>query len=286
MLISIGDIIKKTVEIYKNHFWVVLKYLVLALLPGILGAIMTSYLFKNAANMGSYDKTIIYIGIPLVTIIYIILIILSIWFYFALIRVINCLYNNTPVTTERDMLIDTRHIIVKGAITSILSGLYSGWPLLIFMIAILSRIYYTDYLSTFVSTALTIVLFCWMVYAVLHLTYYSISLVFSVFITVLENKPAKEALAESQKRVAGRWWDIALRVVVPVFVIYAVLLVIDIIFATVAHFTGDVGNMISSIIDIIINYLAMPAALTVGVILYNETKNVPAIIEQQAVDVN
>jgi len=111
-------------------------------------------------------------------------------------------------------------------------------------------------------------------------------LIFSVFITVLENKPAKEALAESQKRVAGRWWDIALRVVVPVFVIYAVLLVIDIIFATVAHFTGDVGNMISSIIDIIINYLAMPAALTVGVILYNETKNVPAIIEQQAVDVN
>lgn len=286
MLVSIGDIIKKTIEIYRNHFWVVLKYLVLALLPGIFGAIMTSYLFKNAANMGSYDKTILYIGIPLVTIVYIILIILSIWFYFALIKVISGLYNNTPITTERDVLIDTRHIIVKGTITSVLSGLYSGWPLLIFMVAILSLIYYTDYLSTFASVALTIVLFCWMIYAVLHLTYYSIGLVFSVFITVLENKPAKEALAESQKRVAGRWWDIALRVAVPVFVIYVVLLVIDVIFAIIAHFTGDIGNMISSIIDIIINYLAMPAALTVGVILYNEAKKMPVIIEQPVVDVN
>jgi hypothetical protein len=272
MLISIGDIIKKTLDIYKKHFWVVLKYLVLALLPGIVGALATSFLLKNAASVVGYDEVILYIGIPIIAIIYIILIVLSLWFYFALVKVIDSLYNSQPALTEHEVLASTRHVIVRGAFTSILSGLYSGWPLLAFMLALLIRIYYSDYLPSSVAMASNILFFFWIIYGVLHLTFYSIRLFFSLFIAVLENKSPRESIAESQKRVIGHWWDIAVRVVVPMFVIYAVLLLVDIIFATIAHFTGDVGNAISSVIDITINYLAMPAALTVGVILYNETK--------------
>ncbi len=277
MLISISDLIKKTLEIYTKHFFLILKYLLLALVPSILGTSASVYIMRWMSETGSYDALIMYLGIPLVLVVFIILIICSLWFNFALIKAIHQLYCGDATKTIKETLLDTKHIIVKGLKTSIMSGLYSGWPMIITVIAVILRLHYADYLPPALALISNIILPFLGLYAILHLTYFVIRLAFSMFISVLENANWKTSLDQSQSMVKNRWSAIAGRVVVPVFVIYIVLMLVDITLATVGSLTGDIGNYVMTVIDMFVNYLAVPISLIVGVILYEEVKKTPII---------
>lgn len=272
MFISIGDIIKKTYLLYTKNFGIILKYLVLSILPGLLGTSCTIALMGITNPTGVYNKSIIYLGIPLLLVFFIVLIILSLWFNFAFIKVVSKLYTNQPTENIKINLDATKHVIVPGLCTSILSALYSSWPMILFIMILFGRVYYTDYLPNIATLILNIFLPLLAVYATIHLTYFVIKLIFSVFITVLENKKTKEALKDSQSRTCGRWWTITLRVIVPVFIIYACLAIIDQILMAIGSLTGDVGKTTMTVLDMVINYLAIPTSLIIGVILYHEAK--------------
>jgi len=278
MLISISDLIKKTIAIYQKHFSLIVKYLLLALIPGFSGAFLTHYILRWVNEVGSYDSAIIYVGVPLIVIFYTILIIFSLWFNFALIKAIHQFYLGETPKTIKEILLDTKHIIYNGFITSIMSGLYSGWPLIIVVCLTIARLHYSDYLPETAGLVLNILLPVAGLYAILHLAYWAIKLCFSMFITILENKDWKQALSESKSLVNGRWSVIAARIVVPVFVIYFILMLIDITLATIGSTTGDVGNAIMTVVDLFVNYLAVPVSLIVGVVLFEEAKKTPNTI--------
>lgn len=278
MLISISDLIKRTISLYKKNFLIILKYLILSAIPGILGAAATLGLMKLITTTGSYDKSIIYFGIPVTLVLFIVLFVLSIWFNFAFIRAINELYTNSQVEKIKDNLNNSKHVILSGLWTSIVSSFYSGWPMFVFMVALFGRVYYTDYLHPAIAIILNIILPLLAVYAVIHLTYFAIKLVFSVFITVLENKKSTEALRISRERTKNIWWPIALRIVAPLLLIYVILIIIDSVLMAIGNLTGDIGKIIMVNLDMIINYLAIPTSLIIGVILYNETKK-PQVVE-------
>lgn len=277
MLISINELIKKSLALYKNNFLTIFRYLLLALVPSLLVIlIMTSamLLYKVAGDF--VTGPIMFVLLPLAAVAFVIIIVLGIWFNFALIKVIDSL-NKTSAPAMKDVLNSTKAVVWRGFGATILVGLYTAWPLFIGLAGFA--------VSTFIlgpSIALKIIFGLITLYGIIHAIFFSIKLVFSVYAVVIDNKKIGESMDLSRSIVKGRWWKIFWRLFVPCLAIYVVIILVDIILAQIGGMFGNVGSNIAGFIASIINFLAAPYAMAVTIILFDEAKKTPVTTVPQA----
>lgn len=272
MLISITELIKRSYNLYKDNFLTIFKYLLLALAPSVLAVLIMAsgmLLFKVAGDF--VTGPIMFILMPLAAIAFIIIIILGMWFNFALVRVIDLLNKKTAIPTMKDALNTAKAVVWRGLGMTILVGLYTAWPLFLGLCGFA--------ISTFVlgpSIVLKIIFGLITLYGIFHLVYFSVKLVFSVYAVVIDNKKVKESMELSRSIVKGIWWKMLWRLLVPALAVYVVLMIINVILAAVGGLFGDIGGNIAGFVASIINFLITPYVMAVTIILFDEAKKTPA----------
>ena len=221
MLISIGELIKRSYNLYKDNFTTILKYLLLMLIPAIF-----IFLFKNIIKLtivkfGATMSPILFVLIPLLSLVLIAAIALGMWFNFALIKVIDLLNKKMPAPPIKDALKEAKAVIWRGFGATILVGIYSAWPLFLGLIAlaISNRLLHSQILNAIFGLVAT--------YGIFHLVYFSIKLIFTAYSVVLDNKKIREALKTSASLTQKRWWGVLSRAFTPAIAAYLVVMIIN-----------------------------------------------------------
>lgn len=277
MLISIGELIKRSYNLYKDNFVIILKYLLLLLVPAIVIFVFMGLAMLPALAFGSAMGTMMFILIPLLLLVLLILAVLSMWFNFALIRVIDLLNKKIAVPTMKEVLKDAKSVVWRGFGATIIVSLYTAWPLFLGLCGFA--------ISSFAfgaSAALRVIFGLIMLYGIFHLAYFSIKLVFSVYATIIDKKQIKESMSISKSLTQKRWWSIVGRTFVPMLVGYVIIMIADLIIVTVCGFFGKTGGYISTTLTSLLNFLITPYALAVVVILFDEAKKTPVLTAPQA----
>ncbi len=277
MLISIGELIKRSYNLYKDNFVIILKYLLLLLVPAIILFAFMGLAMLPALAFGSAMGPMMFILIPLLLLVLLVITVLGMWFNFALIRVIDLLNKKMTVPPMKDVLKEAKTVVWRGFGTTILIGLYTAWPLFLGLCGFA--------ISSFVlgpSIAPKIIFGLIALYGIFHLAYFSIKLIFSVYATVIDNKKIKESMELSKSLTQKRWWGIVGRTFVPMLVVYIIVLIVYTILATIGEFGGDTGKWIATALYSIINFLIAPYPLAVVVILFDEAKKTPVLTAPQA----
>lgn len=256
MLIPAGEIISKSIDLYKKNWQLFLKYIGLLLIPSALIIIAASLLgvsqkimFAFLSNQ-SWGSVIVYI------LIVIILSITSIWISMGLIKSIANRYEGK----ETDMITDIKSstpLILTAIGASILSAL-----------AILGG----------------------MILLIIPGVIFSVWFVFTLYAVVLDNKGAAESLSFSKRLVQGRWWDILWRLLAPgiVFALLGVALqwIVGIPLGIILKSFGGsiIGITIYSVISNAVAMLITPLSGCAITILYLEAKKTPVVMHTPEVD--
>ena len=275
MLISITELIKKAFIIYFDNFKIILKYILLNIIPTLLSFVISFSIVYSAKLVGTFNSMILYILVPLFFVLFIAIFVISMWFNFALIKELQRIYQKIPTLGVKASLNETKHSIWNGILTSILTGLYSIWLLVASSVLLLVKLFILpNNLPKLIGSSLNVLIAISFVSGVIYLMVYGIKLAFSVFETILENKKAKEAINASKQLTKNRWWDVALRIIVPALLIYVSLGIINSISTGIGKMISDSAVLATDIINMLLNLLATPIGLIVGIILYQEIKKV------------
>ncbi|PIZ94267.1 MAG: hypothetical protein COX81_04100 [Candidatus Magasanikbacteria bacterium CG_4_10_14_0_2_um_filter_37_12] len=255
MLISIPDIIKKSIKIYRNNAKLFLKYIGLMFIPGALIAttpIITPTFISPALNViGPLGTSfLIYVVIT------IFLSIISFWISIAFIRAIANIYQNKPQESIQLELNTAKTAILPAIGASIVAGLaiFSG-----FILFIIPGIIFTLW-------------FTFVIYAI-----------------AIDKHKAIESIKVSKDLVVGRWWEVFARLFVPGLAFGILIMVIT----TVASYPiesilehTDPSSLlfatfviISSLIITALSLLLAPLTTVASTILYIELRNNPVLPE-------
>lgn len=278
MLISISELIKRSYNLYKDNFQTILKYLLLAFAPSVLAVLIMAsgmLLFKAAGDF--VTGPIIFVLLPLAAIAFIIIVILGIWFNFALIKIIDLLNKKTGIPAMKDALNSAKAVVWRGLGATILISLYTAWPIFLGLcgFAISSFVFGPSMILKIIFGLITI-------YGIFHLVYFSVKLVFCVYAVVIDNKKVKESMELSRSIIKGRWWQMMWRLLVPALVVYVIIMLINVILTYVEGLFGNVGNNIAGFIAFAINFLVTPYVMAITIILFDEAKKTPVLTTPQA----
>ena len=177
MLINAGDIISKSIALYRDNFKIFFQYVLILFIPNavivIFATILNFYVEKNAMR-GLIGITYLII-VLLVTIV-------SIWVSIALIKTITNLYLKIKIGTLKEELMNGKKILITSIIATLVSGL----------------VILGGYLLLIIPGIIFTVWFSFVFYAV-----------------VLENKKTVEAMKYSKSLVRERWWAVLWRLLAP-----------------------------------------------------------------------
>ena len=243
MLISLQDLIKRSYELYAKNAKLFFTYAVIISLPSIA----LSYLIIALQSVFNLQQLTFLT--TLYTILFIILGVVSyfltLWFSIAFIKVIFDKYNDKNVANIKIVINNTKKLIIPTFIVSVLTGLaiLAGFILLIIPGIILS-----------------------------------VWFAFSLYIVILEEKKSTEAMKESKKIVAGRWFPTFIRLLVPSLLF---LLVNGILLFPFNYIMANSKSiLISNLVDIlssVVNIALAPLLIASQTILYNELKKTKKI---------
>lgn len=252
MLISAGDLIKKSFALYKQNGKLFLKYVLLSYVPGVILAVAGLFL-GGAAGVLFFAEKKGSAGIALAVLIILVIaaILASIWIFLAFIRVIATRYLNKPEGKIGEELKKSTPLILPYIGASILFGLIIFGGTILFIIpGIIFAIWFSFY-------------------------FYEIA---------LDNKGVMDSLKGSKKLVSGRWWGILWRLVAPA-IVFAILtfilqMVVQLPFSALAQNASStavigVASILMVVLNAAISALIAPLTATAQVVLYIEAKNTP-----------
>ena len=282
MLPTAKQLIMQSVDIYKRHAAMILKYVLLTLLPtvilvpfaGITGVIALITKQGSGPMMASF--------MVLAALAFLALMVLSIWFSIALTRVINKLHIGQPVGTIRTEVQDAKQVLLNGIGVSLLAAFYAGWPLIVALVGwfILRGIVLVAAINERVFTFLSIFFALLGVYGAVHMIIYALRLAFSYYEVILNGVGVKESIKTSTQMVQGRWWSIFWRFFAPVLLLWLVLGLLQLLLGTLG---GLIDNAIVSgflaFVLLIVQYLLSPIIMIVGIILYTAVRQPKSNVE-------
>ncbi|MBI4992725.1 MAG: hypothetical protein HZC26_01120 [Candidatus Magasanikbacteria bacterium] len=276
MLISAVELLKQSLNLYKNNFVTIIKFLALLTIPTAIDI-----------AIGFTNVTIIIVVVSIITrIIYF-------WIIFSILRTINFICKKEKVGDIKTALKDTYKILWKGIGTSLLVGLFTFALLLLFLIPLFFTGGFSDprilaavmFGPLFISTIniydpmsmLVLGMFVVFVLGMINAIFFGIKLSFAVYETVIADRPIKESIKFSMAITKDRWWTILWRFLLTAFV---VSLVYALFAAPLSQIFG-IGLLYNVFIQIV-SLLLMPVAFAAATILYEELKKLgPAQTEQK-----
>lgn len=186
MLITLGDLISRTLKLYKGNLKLFLTYALLLVVPSIVtfaavalggfgGLLLTVSTKSQMTGLGG--------GVLIMLLLIAAAVLLSFWFMMAFIRVIAARYQEAAAGTVREELRAARPLIGSAILASLLAGLAVLGGLILFIVP-------------------GIIFAIW--------------LAFAVYAVALDHKPATNALGASKQLVQRRWWSVFARIIVPI----------------------------------------------------------------------
>ncbi len=257
MLISITDIIKKSVELYRDNLKLFLKYIGLAFIPSSLLAIapimVPVFISSDLHVFGPLGVSFLIYAIIAIG-----LTVINFWISLAFIRAIANLYENKP---QEGMQVDLN--MSKAAILPAIGAfIVAGLAVLGgFILFIIPGIIFTLW-------------FAFVIYAI-----------------AIDKYKTMESLKVSKNLVVGRWWEVFVRLIVPGIVFGILIIAVDRIVgypieSILEHTDPDsllfvTFVIISSLIFTALGLLLAPLTTNASTILYIELKNNPVLQEPQ-----
>jgi len=271
MLISITDLFKKSLNLYKNNFKIILKYVFLITIPTILSFLISLGVSYSANLVSSINYLILFILVPLFFILFLIVFILGMWFNFALTKEINNIYTNNTNTGLKNNLNQTKHLIWKGFVTSVVSGLYASWPFLLAGLLFIGKILvFPNILSQNINKFLNVLLLLLFIAGSVYLIFWVIRLTFAIFETILKENNFRQAINNSKNLTKNRWWSVALRIIIPSLIIYIFLSLISTILSGFGQLIGNSFIIVTNLANLVLGLLVAPISLIIVLILYHE----------------
>lgn len=175
-MITISEILSQTIEIYKRNFRRLVPVLFLLLVPGVILTIFGLLFNTSARGVPSLVNTILTISISLITTLF------GLWTSIVLIRVLAQIIHKKQVPLPQNLW-----SAVSQMPQSIWVILLGGGIILLGVLAL-----------------------------VIPGIIFSLWFVFGLFVVVLEDLPAWQALQRSKSLSRGRWWNVLWRLLVPI----------------------------------------------------------------------
>jgi hypothetical protein len=250
MLISISELILKSIALYKNNAKRFITYSFLIFVPGAFITIFSAILpilIPERFTLGIIGASyIIYILLA------IILSFVSFWFSLAFIRVITKNYNGTAVGTMGEEIHEAKAIFWPSFWTYILTGLaVFGGMLLLVIPGIIFGLWFA----------------------------------FSIYVTAIDNKRPIQAMKTSKQLVDGRWWKVFWRILIPSLVFGIAIIIIQYIITLPLEYILENTNpqtllyvtwgVLATLIISLCMLFLTPLITSVYIILYTELKKHP-----------
>lgn len=286
-LISVGELIDQSWELYRSRFIEFLTITGWLLLTAIFFALALTF-YPTASSLQSGEPLTGWetFGVTLFFITtYVITPIISFWIYTSVTRMIGAYMNGKQMTPANAMR-EGRAVFLKALLTSVMVVLMVlfaivigfGPPVLVATIGALANF---SSLILIANVLLIVGIFAALFLSIQWTVYYLLA----PLLTILDGLPGKSALEYSRRLIEGRFWAVLGRVVVPklVFIIFGVFAMS--LFAFVANFAIDASSgismdvqvrfvsMVETIIPIIITVLINPLILISDVLLLRSLRD-------------
>lgn len=252
MLISAGDLIKKSFALYKANFGLFIKYVLVSYVPGVILAIAGLVLGGAAGLLFMNDNGGVAVGALIILgLVVLAAIIASIWIFIAFIRVIASRYLDKAPEGVGAELKKAIPLILPYIGASIMFGLIMVGGFILFIVpAIIFSIWFAFYM-------------------------YEIA---------LDNRSVMDSLKGSKSLVSGRWWGILWRFFAPAFIFGIITFIAQGVVQLPLELVGNTAEstglfMTATILSVLlttaINVIMTPLTAASQVILYIEAKNTP-----------
>jgi hypothetical protein len=249
MLIKAGEIISKSVALYRDNAKLLLSYVGLLLIPTSVLQIAT-VLFSQYATRSNLGMTLL-----LIVVFSIAISIVNVWITIAMVRAIAARYMGTSVKDVKTELSGSTPVLLTAILASILVGLVViGGMILLIIPGIIFSVW-----------------FAFVFYAV-----------------VLDNKKTTEAMKASKALVSGRWWSVFWLLLAPGIVFAVVMIILQWtagLLVFLPDMFGTVGMMAYLVIVTAAGLIAAPLSTTAPTILYLELKKTPTATPKPAMEV-
>lgn len=241
MLISAGEIIKSSWELYKKNWKHFTAYVLLLILPSLLLGALTAGLSVLSFIYFS-NNTILNVALLLAVIAA--AVVFALWISIGLAQAIKARLNNQELPTFRSMLGSTSHLIWPVILTSLLISLVVLGGILLFVIP-----------------------------GIIFMVWYS----FTYYTVIFDGQRGTNALRASKSLVVGRWWQMIWRMFAPIFLFNLIGWVISVIISLpFEFFLSEQANEIAfQISSGVVNIVITPLMAASSVILYSSAKENP-----------
>ena len=261
MIISIGEIIERSWEHYARNFKKLLPLMICLFIPNfVLGLVGMLSLYLEYLGNSSSTGMYVLIDNIVVLAVFVASMIFTLWASMALAKNLGLIVSNKPAAAIKELFSNTSHLIWPVIYTSVLMMLaVLGGTLLLIIPGIIFSIW-----------------FC-----------------FTFMVIIFEEKRGVNALKESNKLVAGRWWKIFFRLLIPGF-FYGIfyIIIVNLIGYVLRAIFGIDSNMIYNATDTpyavytmtsgffsgILSALFSPLTALTTILLYFSAKENPVTI--------
>lgn len=239
MLISAGDIISKSISLYRDNLFLFFRYALLLFIPPSVVIIATT-LYLMAPSMqsirdGSTDTT----GIWLFILVAFFVIIFSVWVTGAMVRAMAKIAKKKSAGTLTDQLFETISLIPDLIVVAILTAIASIFGFLLFILP-------------------GILVSVW--------------LAFAFFIVAIKKTSALDAIAKSKELVDRDWYGIFWRLLAPaaVFTFLSLLFQGMVSIPITGHGTNLIIESLFGLLGMFVGSIFVPFMVGAIVILYVE----------------
>ena len=253
MLSSPKEIIEKSIALYKEHYLLYLRYMLLLFVP-------TGIIAVAGSILGSFQQAVFLYGLGVTIISYALVFVtgslVSLWISLAFIKALAQTINKEPIEDPLKEIHESIKYILPALIASILTGLAVLGGLILFIIP-------------------GIIFAIW--------------LAFTMYSVVLDNTSGVEALHHSKELVRGRWVDVFWRLLAPgaIFGVVAIIAqwILSWPFKSLLENFQD-GEIIFpllltlfTLVNVAIGLLITPLSSLAPTILYLELKKTPLVMK-------
>jgi MFS family permease len=238
MLISIIDLIKRSIDLYKKNLVLFFTYAVLIAAPtmavGLLGGILATVFDWKISSFVTMLYSIIFFALGIIAYF------LSLWFSLAFIKIMADRYEGKDVQKPKDVIASAKHLILPAFIASVLTALAVLGGLILFIIPGII---------------------------------FSVWFAFALYSVALDGQKNTDALRFSKKLVQGRWWAAFLRILLPALLFIFITGILQMPLDYLTNYSNSalvvyLSLLLSSIISIALS----PLLASAQTILYLELK--------------
>lgn len=266
MLISVTDLIKKTIDLYKENFHTISSYLLILILTGTTFATSFILLVFSIITYGFGIFSVLMLTMTFLILVFTILL------YIVFIKITTKAYHDEKLMTMVKELKNNFHLIIPTSITYILFN------------AIISLCLVPVFIMNFFPSMPIWILLVLIIAGVIFAIFFEILLKFSYFAIIIDEHKIIQSFKTSIHLVKNRWWATFWRLLATTLLFTIALSLIQFVISIPTDIVSNhiqsgiifiFLDVLLSLISVLVSVFFFPLVVFPMVILYEELKKTP-----------